>query len=85
MDCDAFEYLAAVHQSDQELRYGTNLRKLRAVTRGLEKLCADHVLIPLLRAKIADQEAGVVPRRAQHLSRRGLSRRQGKPPTYVQH
>ena len=59
MDCDGFEYLLCVHRADQELRFGRNARRLRVVLRRLEKLCADHKLIPLLKDRIAELEAGV--------------------------
>lgn len=51
MDCDGFEYLASVHEAYQQLS-GSDVLGLREALCGLETLCADHALVPLLKQKL---------------------------------
>lgn len=85
MDCDGFEYLATVHRADRELRFGSDIRRLKVVLRRLEQLCSSHALIPLLRARIIELQAGAVPHSGSQPVTPWPVAWSVNPPTYIQH
>ena len=69
MGTDAYEYLLLLHAADEELKFGTDPRRIRDTADRLRALSPEHVLVRLLEAKAA--RANVV----QALLREGVRKR----------
>ena len=48
---DAFEYLLLLHAADDEVNFGTDPQRIRAVADRLRAVSPEHVLVRLLDAK----------------------------------
>ena len=48
---DAFEYLLLLHAADDEVNFGTDPQRIRAVADRLRAVSPEHVLVRLLEAK----------------------------------